>query len=135
VVTIDLPPEPRSATRARELVREHLASVAPPEAVEAAALLATELVTNAVLHARTAIVLAVDLEPGRILIRVGDESDVMPARRNYATEAATGRGLALVDRLATAWGVDPSPRGKEVWAEIAFRTVTADGSGAHEVST
>jgi anti-sigma regulatory factor (Ser/Thr protein kinase) len=135
VVTLDLPPEPRSATRARELVREHLDSVAPPDAVEVAALVATELVTNAVLHARTTIVVAVDVEPGRIRLRVADESDVVPARRNYAPEAATGRGLALVDRLATAWGVERSPRGKAVWAEIAFAAVTTDGSGTREVST
>jgi anti-sigma regulatory factor (Ser/Thr protein kinase) len=135
VVTLDLLPEPRSATRARELVREHLDSVAPAEAVEVAALVVTELVTNAVLHARTAIALSVDVEPGRIRLRVADESDVVPARRSYAPEAATGRGLALVDRLATAWGVEPSPRGKTVWAEIAFAAVTTDGSATREVST
>jgi anti-sigma regulatory factor (Ser/Thr protein kinase) len=132
VVTLDLPPDPRSATRARELVRAHLAPLAPPEAVEVAALLVTELVTNAVLHARTTIALAIDIEPGRILLRVADESDAVPTRRNYAPEAATGRGLALVDQLATAWGVDTSSEGKEVWAEIAFAPVASDGSGARE---
>jgi anti-sigma regulatory factor (Ser/Thr protein kinase) len=132
VVTLDLPPDPRSVTRARELVRAHVGPLAPTEAAEVAALLVTELVTNAVLHARTTIALAVDVEPGRIRLRVADESDAVPTRRNYAPEVATGRGLALVDQLATAWGVDPSSGGKEVWAEIAFTPVASDGSGARE---
>jgi anti-sigma regulatory factor (Ser/Thr protein kinase) len=135
VVTLDLPPEPRSASRARELVREHLAPVAPADAVDVAALLTTELVTNAVLHARTTIALVIEVEPGRIIVRVGDESDAVPARRNYASDAATGRGLALVDQLATAWGVDESSRGKEVWAEIAFAAGSVDGSEQQEATT
>ena len=77
-----------------------------------AALLVTELVTNAVLHARTAIVLIVDVGPGRVFLRVRDGSDAIPAPRRYGVEAATGRGLALVEQLATAWGVDPERRWK-----------------------
>jgi anti-sigma regulatory factor (Ser/Thr protein kinase) len=135
VVTLDLPPEPRSASRARELVREHLAPVAPADAIETAALITTELVTNAVLHARTTISLVIGIDAGRIVLRVCDESDALPARRNYASDAATGRGLALVDQLATAWGVDPSAHGKEVWAEIDFAAVSADGSEQQEAAT
>jgi two-component sensor histidine kinase len=88
--------------------------------VEIAALLVTELVTNAVLHARTAIVLAVDCTRGRVLIRVADESTALPRHRTYGADASTGRGIALVEELATAWGVERSPRGKEVWCEIDF---------------
>jgi anti-sigma regulatory factor (Ser/Thr protein kinase) len=135
VVTIDLPPEPRSASRAREMVRQHLAPVAPADAIETAALLTTELVTNAVLHAQTTISLLIEIESGRIILRVGDGSETVPARRNYASDAATGRGLALVDQLATAWGVEPSARGKEVWVEIEFAAVSADGSEQQEAAT
>jgi anti-sigma regulatory factor (Ser/Thr protein kinase) len=120
VVTLDLPPEPTSATVARQVTRKHLAVACPPEAVEIAALLVTELVTNAVLHARTAIVLAVDCTPGRVLIRVADESAALPRHRTYGADASTGRGIVLVDELATSWGVERSPHGKEVWCEIDF---------------
>jgi len=120
VVTLDLPPEPTSATVARQVTRKHLAVACPSEAVEVAALLVTELVSNAVLHARTAIVLAVDCIPGRVSIRVADRSAALPRHRMYGNNASTGRGIALVDELASAWGVERSAHGKEVWCEIAY---------------
>ena len=75
MVKLDLPPEPRSATRARQVTREQLAASCPEEAIEIAALLVTELVSNAVLHAQTDIVLMVDVTPGRVVLRVRDGSD------------------------------------------------------------
>jgi anti-sigma regulatory factor (Ser/Thr protein kinase) len=125
VVTLDLPPEPRSATRARQLTREQLAALCPDEAIEVAALLVTELVSNAVLHARTDIVLMVDVTPGRVILRVRDGSDATPIQQRYGVDAATGRGIALVEQLASAWGVDRSEDGKEVWCQIDF-PVAAD---------
>ncbi len=41
-----------------------------------------------------------------------------PEVRHYATDAVTGRGLALVEQLASSWGIDPTPTGKAVWCEI-----------------
>jgi anti-sigma regulatory factor (Ser/Thr protein kinase) len=132
VVTLDLPPEPASATRARQITRQHLAASCPQEAIDIASLLVTELVTNAVLHARTAIVLVVDVAPGRVLLRVGDGSNAKPVLRHHGTDANTGRGIALVDELASSWGVDQASRGKEVWCAIDFPVDTgahADSSG------
>ena len=120
MVTLALPPEPRSATRARQLTREQLSALCPDEAIEVAALLVTELVSNAVLHARTDIVLMVDVTPGRVILRVRDGSDETPVQQGYGVDAATGRGIALVEKLASAWGVDRSERGKEVWCQIDF---------------
>ena len=39
--------------------------------------------------------------------------------RRYSAEAATGRGLVLVESLADAWGSDIGPSGKTVWFELA----------------
>jgi anti-sigma regulatory factor (Ser/Thr protein kinase) len=125
VVTLDLPPEPASATVARQVTRRQLGVACPSEAVEVAALLVTELVSNAVLHARTAIVLAIECTPGRVFIRVADKSAALPRHRSYGSTASTGRGIALVDELATAWGVERSPHGKEVWCEIEFPATEA----------
>ena len=126
MVTLDLPPEPRSATRARQLTREQLRASCPEEAVEVAALLVTELVSNAVLHARTDIVLSLDVSPGCVVLRVRDGSDIAPVVRAYGPEAATGRGIALVEQLASEWGVDHSEQGKEVWCRIDF-SIATDG--------
>jgi anti-sigma regulatory factor (Ser/Thr protein kinase) len=133
VVKVDLPPEPRSATRARQLTREQLAASCPAEAVEVAALLVTELVSNAILHARTDIVLIVDVVPGRVVLRVRDGSDIAPVARGYGPEAATGRGIALVEKLASEWGVDRSDDGKEVWCRIDFEAAV-DAPSANEAT-
>jgi anti-sigma regulatory factor (Ser/Thr protein kinase) len=127
VVSVDLPPEPASATRARELAREYVANC-PPEVVDTVALLVTELVTNAVLHARTELHLIVETEPGVVRLRVEDRALGTPVLRHYDTDDVTGRGLALVELLATRWGVEPRPEGKSVWCEIVFpRSPEAEG--------
>jgi len=133
VVKVDLPPEPRSATRARQLTREQLAASCPEQAVEVAALLVTELVSNAILHARTDIVLIVDVAPGRVVLRVRDGSHIAPVVRSYGSEAATGRGIALVEQLASEWGVERSDEGKEVWCRIDYDTAT-DAPSANEAA-
>jgi anti-sigma regulatory factor (Ser/Thr protein kinase) len=118
VLTVDLPPEPSSASRARALARERFGTSCSGEALETIALLVTELVTNAILHARTRLQLTVESRAGYVRISVEDESDDQPALQRYETDAVTGRGLALVEQLASAWGVDATPSGKSVWCEV-----------------
>ncbi|HYY11466.1 MAG TPA: ATP-binding protein [Kineosporiaceae bacterium] len=86
--------------------------------------LLTEVVTNAVLHARTAlrVVLQLDAESGRLRCEVTDSSAALPRRRRHSTDATTGRGLQLLEGVASAWGVEPLGEGKTVWFEV-------DGAG------
>ncbi len=118
--SVELPPEPESATRARRLAREQLESLCRPDALETVALLVTELVTNAILHARTPLHLEIEANEDHVRLCVQDSSDRQPERRTYASDAVTGRGLALVEHLASSWGVDVTPSGKVVWCEIAL---------------
>ena len=111
---------PRSAEAARRLVREELAPC-PPELVESASLVISELVTNAVLHARTAIAIGIRvLDSGAVRLEVSDDSSDLPQARRYSEDSATGRGLVLVDALTGRWGVAPhrGVQGKTVWAEL-----------------
>ncbi|MGW9436529.1 ATP-binding protein [Streptomyces sp. NPDC055607] len=116
-----LPREPESAAVARHLVRGALDRWCLGELVEGAALAVTELVANSAQHARgTTIHVAVALHrTGRIRVSVVDRDREPPARRMPADDAERGRGLALVDAVATQWGVDPLPWGKRVWADFA----------------
>lgn len=108
---------------ARQLVRE----VSPGWDVDAelqqiAELVVSELVDNAVRHARTAA--ALTLERGhrglRIAVRDTASAEGFGPLPLYPVEGRrVGRGLELVARLTTAWGVEPHPVGKTVWAEIA----------------
>ena len=120
MLTVQLPPEPASATRARLLAREQLEPRFEGDALDTIALLVTELVTNAILHARTPLQLTLESRPAHVRICVADESTEQPAVQNYDAGAVTGRGLALVEQLATSWGVETTTMGKVVWCEVAI---------------
>lgn len=121
---MDLESVSSSVRLARDLVR-HLCADAgtPPETTDTALLLTSELVTNAVLHGEGSVALAAEVEPRRIRVTVTDDGTGVPhRRRSEALLTEGGRGLLLVDRLATQWGVLPAePAGKTVWFELADR--------------
>ena len=115
MVKVDLPPEPRSATRARQLTREQLAASCPEEAVEVAALLVTELVSNAILHARTDIVLIVDVvRPGTVPeCIVGGEPqdrDVVPVPAGRVEGGWIGDNTQPVERFKRGHADPPGRR-------------------------
>ncbi|CAM5480092.1 ATP-binding protein [Streptomyces hirsutus] len=83
------------------------------------ALIISELVSNAVQHARRESIRVVIDRPGAARVRVGvvDFSKVLPSR-GPDPERESGRGLALVGELAKAWGTELLPWGNWVWAEL-----------------
>ncbi|MFI0237667.1 SpoIIE family protein phosphatase [Streptomyces sp. NPDC016845] len=109
---------PRSVAEARRFVRSALDGVAS-DVVETAELLASELVTNAVLHARTEVEVAVHMDGGTVRVGV---SDRRPDRRlvpyAYPPYAGTGQGLAVVGHLASRHGVEVAKTTKTVWFEL-----------------
>ena len=113
-----LRPVPASAAQARQFVERTLGDWGCDGLVDLARLLVSELVTNAVLHARTDLELAIGLRRGGVRVEVTDGSPAAPVKRSYEDEAMTGRGLALVDELADRWGVDERADGKAVWFEV-----------------
>lgn len=113
-----LRPEPTSVRAARRYVGTQLASAGFDAAAFVAELLVSELVTNAVLHARTPMWVAVEPRGEHVRISVVDESSLVPQPRSHSAESGTGRGLMLVERLATRWGVEPREPGKAVWFEL-----------------
>lgn len=111
-----LPAEPSAVREVRHGVRATLERWGLAALADTSELIVSELVTNAVNHARGPI--EVRLLRGRSLVcEVGDSSFAMPTLRDPDTGADTGRGLRLVDRLAYRWGSRPTPCGKVVWAE------------------
>ena len=80
-----------------------------------ATLLTSELVTNAVLHARTGVTVSVAVADGAAEIGVTDASPTLPRPRTAARSAEGGRGLQLVDEVAEEWGVASLDGGKQVW--------------------
>jgi len=121
VTSLQLPPDHAAAARARRFVSEAMRAWGFDEASPDAELLVSELVTNAVLHARSATRVTIERDDTRVRISVCDDSPARPRLRDYGPDAVTGRGLVIVDRLARRWGVDPSDAGKCVWFEIEGR--------------
>ncbi|MFC6598524.1 ATP-binding protein [Kitasatospora paranensis] len=90
-----------------------------PELADTAELLASELVTNALVHTAKGAVFEAVLTPARRLrIEVHDGTARMPGRRAPADHATSGRGLLLVEALADDWGVQLRGDGKVTWFEL-----------------
>jgi anti-sigma regulatory factor (Ser/Thr protein kinase) len=82
-------------------------------------LVANELVTNAVVHARTEVRLRVELRGDRLHIAVRDGSPRLLRVVGSDLEADGGRGLLLVEGVGRAWGVRrPPDGGKVVWCVL-----------------
>jgi anti-sigma regulatory factor (Ser/Thr protein kinase) len=129
VNVLDLPPTTDSVPAARRFIRARL-----PEGVvdiDTAALLVSEVVTNAILHARTPVTLTVQELGTVVRISVRDGSPVAPRTHAFSTTATTGRGLRLLEELAMRWGVqqDASTGGKIVWFEVGPEDAEGSGSG------
>jgi anti-sigma regulatory factor (Ser/Thr protein kinase) len=116
---IALDPVPPSVGIARSFLRETLAD-ADVDEQDTVLLLASELVTNAILHARTPVQVGVVLEGSKALVCVGDRvaagGAVRPRRHSQLRPG--GRGLALVAELSEDWGTESYTGGKTVWFTV-----------------
>ena len=117
---ITLPRSPSSVAEARRFIAARAAAWSFSEpAREQLVLIGSELVTNAVLQARTELVLTLELRRDRVRISVRDHSQAPATLRHYRADALTGRGLGVVAALSDNWGVSAAADGKVVWAELA----------------
>ncbi|HVF74238.1 MAG TPA: ATP-binding protein [Acidimicrobiales bacterium] len=107
-----------SARAARRFLRDVLEDWRCDEVVEVVLLAANELVTNAILHARTDFELIVRLARGVVRIEVIDFDERLPVHRDARDDALGGRGMGVLNAVADRWGVDPVLGGKKVWFEV-----------------
>ncbi len=124
-----LPSHPSSAGEARRMVRRVLSEAGRDDLLEPAQLLVSEVVTNALVHSGTPIDVSMAADDHGVLVEVGDGSRHVPRPRHYAPTASTGRGLALLDQTADAWGVVPGVRGKTVWFQLSAGDDDGDRNG------
>lgn len=116
-VTARFASDPFSVVEARQLVEAEVGGC-PPEVAEDVALLTSELVSNAVRHARTPFEVLVDRTEDRIRVTVSDESPDPPTVLDPAPDEVGGRGLVLVSKLSHRWGFESRPNGKAIWFEV-----------------
>jgi anti-sigma regulatory factor (Ser/Thr protein kinase) len=110
------PGRPGSVTAARHFVRDVLRDQSP-EVLDAAELMACELATNCVQHARCDFELVIHAE-GRIRVEVRDTDQGTPVVGHPAPEDRSGRGLRIVEAMSDTWGIIPSTSGKTVWFDL-----------------
>jgi hypothetical protein len=115
-----LPPTAESASVARWLVNDLLRDLVDEDTLDTAALLTTELMSNAIRQTREELVITVRLAGGRMRVGVADSSHRRPQLVQVGSRDTSGRGLHLVEAMADRWGVDPDDRGlgKTVWFEL-----------------
>ena len=124
---VDLVPTPAAAPRGRMFVREHLENVLPSSVLSDVLLLTSELVTNAVLHARTDVHLGVTYDENNVLVSIKDQSVATPQPRARNAEglaqlAESGRGMTLIAAIADdfGWARLSAPPGKVMWFTVAI---------------
>jgi anti-sigma regulatory factor (Ser/Thr protein kinase) len=115
---LDLPADTTSPRRARQFVDQVLHRWQRDGAIERVALIASELVTNAVSHARTAITVELTAEDGCVRLEVFDRSQAGPGAVDRDVDVASELGLPIVEALASSWGMRAREEGKAVWAEV-----------------
>lgn len=108
---------PQSVPLARHWVLT-TASVADEHASERIAAAASELVTNAVVHAGGEIEVEVATGERTLRVTVTDNSPRLPTLAEEGPEAGSVRGLHIVGVVADRWGFDSTPTGKSVWFEV-----------------
>lgn len=83
----------------------------------------TELVTNSAKHGAGPVDVTMEREVGQLRLSVTDQSDRLPVQPATGDDLEGGRGLALLDVLATSWGVLlRTPSGKTVWCRFSATT-------------
>ncbi|CAO5245747.1 SpoIIE family protein phosphatase [Frankia sp. AgKG'84/4] len=140
VHAITLPPKPDSPRSARRFVLETLRGRVDDDLLDSALLLVTELVTNVVVHAGTAATIDVRQEGSGVRVGVADRHPVrigmsrvkkvdvprppsaFPEEADFGIDGLRedGRGLALVDALASSWGTEHHRGGKTVWFRLTL---------------
>src|SRR5690606_14452172 len=115
------PRAPEQVAAARAFARAALGTSSSPQVVEDVVLLVSELVTNAVLHGAGDVEVTLERSGDVIRVEVADEGGAeLPRPGRPGAGDVTGRGLAIVDAVADAWGDGVDDRGRTwVWVELS----------------
>jgi hypothetical protein len=121
---LHLGPVPEASSQARQFVRDALRLLGADGLIDSAELGVSELVTNACLHARTAITVALTMtKAGGVRIEVSDDSPRQPVEQGHNSMATTGRGLRLLSAYGS-WGIEEpidGRIGKTIWFQPAAK--------------
>ncbi len=126
-----------SVRDARRFVAEGVCGVDDADLRDIVVLLASELVTNAVVHGGphepgATVGVAVQVLRHQVRVEVADAGAGRPTLGNPGTDEPAGRGLVLVEALASRWGCDCAAVGKCVWFEVDAPSASSNTGGDNE---
>ena len=127
---VQLGPHVGEVAAARRFLTERCERWGCEDLVDDGTLVLTELVTNALMHAGSGCRVAASFHGGVLRLEVTDRGGGVPDVQAPGRLSEHGRGLLLVSILSAAWGVDTTPGGKTVWAELTGSP--ADGGLARQ---
>jgi anti-sigma regulatory factor (Ser/Thr protein kinase) len=115
------PGAPESVPVARHFVSDAVSQV-PKDIADRAALMVSELATNAVRHGGSDFEVLVELTPDELYVEIADSGGGSPAVRRALPLEASGRGLHIVESLSDKWGVRRATGGlgKTVWFTLSL---------------
>ena len=124
---LEVDPSPEQVAVVRAFVRATLAEWELTGLVDAAQLVASELATNAMLHARTPFRVTVrSAGMATVRVEVTDDNPRLPIRPPEEEGATSGRGLQVVALVSSAWGTETDGLGKTVWADLGVLETSDD---------
>ena len=112
-------PSTADIATARNQVADFVAANGHPARCEDVRLMVSELVTNAFVHASSPCQVTVTVTGPSLRVDVSDSSRDNPTLQPPSLTEVNGRGLFIVQALATIWGVSSHDGGKTVWFELA----------------
>lgn len=117
--SLRLASEERAVHEARSFVSATLDDWGLPAGVtEDAVLVASELITNAVLHGKAPVELRLRATGTDLVLQALDGATSLPQRMRPTADDEHGRGLQIVALLAARWGTRPTATGKAVWCML-----------------
>jgi anti-anti-sigma regulatory factor len=120
-LSVPLEPHVSAARLCREVITEACARWQRESLASSACIVATELVNNVVAHARTPMVVLIATRSDGLSVAVRDRSATVPRYEGtpVSPTAQGGRGMLLIDAVASRWGSLPLADGKVVWALLS----------------
>lgn len=115
---LELAPDPENLGPVRLVVTAHIRWWGRASLADDAAVCVNELLTNVHQHTGGSCVLTLEETPHGVRITVGDSSPQLPCAYQPDWYAYGRRGMWIVAQLAHRWGAEPTPTGKNVWAEL-----------------
>jgi two-component sensor histidine kinase len=120
---------PVCASRARDFVTRCLIEHRLVYLADPVRLVASELATNALVHAQTAFSVTLEASDQTVVLTVRDASLALPTPRAAKAMDPSGRGLTIVDIISHDWGTTEDRVGsKAVWASFALRGTSVEGA-------